>query len=217
MKYTTHELNYPASSNPSPPISASGSRISVEKGGPMNRLSGCTFDTVSRFVGCFIITSLIIDTISASPGRNADIYGGEDGFELSRLVGSRICQLLLSGNRPNVHADARRGGRDQWNAGLQGNENGLSGEIFTITSEPRRIRNRVFSFAPWRNVADLVSAATTPQPPIAYKFAAKWRWIPEDAEVLSPLQWLNDTPRTPIGRHDGIWSWIANGRSWEVE
>ena len=65
-------------------------------------------------------------------GGNADIYGGEAGFEfLATRWLTGFANFSYQDIGQTFTADARRGGpRFKWNAGLRGEwDNGLSGEI----------------------------------------------------------------------------------------
>ena len=87
-------------------------------------------------------------------GGNADIYGGEAGFE---FLATRWLTAFANYSYQDINqtftADARRGGpRSKWNAGLRGEwDNGLSGEIlYHYVGAATYPINQVFSaFAPF--------------------------------------------------------------------
>ncbi len=177
------------------------------------------FGTGSRFVRMYSITTFLTSLFlrhihQPIQGGNADIYGGEAGFEfLATRWLTGFANFSYQEINQTFTADARRGGpRFKWNAGLRGEwDNGLSGEILyhyvgaatypisqaftvfrTLWGNTRRIL-RVDSY----NLLNLRGA---------YKF---WQQKAEagymrDAEVaISAFNALNDEHKEhPLGRYD---------------
>jgi iron complex outermembrane recepter protein len=169
------------------------------------------------------ISDLIVPTFPHPiQGGNADIYGGEAGFEFLAtrwLTGFANYSYQEIGQ--TLTADARRGApRFKWNAGLRGDwDNGLSGEIgyYHVGAVTYPISQAFFSFAPF--------GVSAPNPRVgsynllnlrgAYKF---WQQKAEagymrDAEVaISAFSALNDHHKEyPLGDTIGsrVMAWLT--------
>ena len=155
-------------------------------------------------------------------GGNADIYGGEAGFEFLAtpwLTGFANFSYQEIGQ--TFEAAARRGGpKLKWNAGLRGEwDNGLSGEILYhyVGAATYPINQAFFAFAPF--------GVTAPDPTVgsynllnlrgAYKF---WQQKAEagymrDAEVaITAFNALNDEHKeSPLGETIGsrVMGWLT--------
>ena len=169
------------------------------------------------------LSDLIIPTFPQPiQGGNADIYGGEAGFEFlaTRWLTAFANYSYFEINQTFM-GDARRGGpRSKWNAGLRGEwDNGLSGEILYhyVGAATYPINQAFTAFAPF--------GVTAPDPTVgsynllnlrgAYKF---WQQKAEagymrDAEVaITAFNALNDEHKEhPLGDTIGsrVMGWIT--------
>jgi iron complex outermembrane recepter protein len=169
------------------------------------------------------LSDLIIP-VSPQPiqGGNADIYGGEAGFE---FLATRWLTAFANSSYQHINqtftGDARRGGpKLKWNAGLRGEwDNGLSAEILYhyVGAATYPINQAFFAFAPF--------GVTAPDPTVgsydllnlrgAYKF---WQQKAEagymrDAEVaITAFNALNDEHKEyPLGDTIGsrVMGWLT--------
>ena len=155
-------------------------------------------------------------------GGNADIYGGEAGFEalatrwltgFANFSYQEIGQTLTSG--------ARRGGpRFKWNAGLRGEwDNGLSGEILYhyVGAATYPISQAFFSFAPFGVIPPdpRVGSYNLLNLRVAYKFwhqTAEAGYLREAEVALSVFNALNDKHKEhPLGDTIGslVMGWLT--------
>ena len=172
------------------------------------------------------LSDLIIPTIPQPiQGGNADIYGGEAGFEfLATRWLTGFANFSYQEIDQTFTGDARRGGpRFKWNAGLRGEwDNGLSGEILYhyVGAATYPVNSAFTTFAPF-----FPPGVTAPSERVdsynllnlrgAYKF---WQQKAEagymrDAEVaISAFNALNDEHKEhPLGDTIGsrVMGWIT--------